>query len=146
MLEIRAVRENEKDEWLPLWQAYLRFYRTELSDDITDLTWRRFNDPAEPMHLLASFKDGVMTGFAAYLIHRSTWSRDGYCYLEDLFVDAQERGRGVARALIDAVAAAARRASCGRLYWRTEEDNTTARALYDRLARKTEYVEYQMAL
>jgi len=31
-----------------------------------------------------------------YCSHRSTWSNDFYCYLEDLFVDPARRGKGIA--------------------------------------------------
>ena len=49
-----------------------------------------------------------------------------------LFTDETARGQGVARALIDAVAAEARRRGASRYYWQTRQDNARARALYDR--------------
>ena len=59
------------------------------------------------------------------------------CYLQDLFVATEARGTGAGRALIEAVAEAARSAGSTRLYWNTAADNATARLLYDRLARQT---------
>jgi ribosomal protein S18 acetylase RimI-like enzyme len=62
------------------------------------------------------------------------WSGQA-CYLQDLFVDADVRGRGAARALIEGVAGAARQRGADRLYWTPQEDNVRARALYDKVAR-----------
>ena len=76
-------------------------------------------------------------------MHRSTWSPTWYCYLEDLFVDPSHRGRGAGRALIEAVYREADTHHCTRTYWVTEETNATARAMYDRMATKTAFVQYR---
>jgi GNAT superfamily N-acetyltransferase len=144
MMEIRTPAKDEKEAWLPLWQGYLVFYESTLPDAMSDLTWQRFHDSAEPMHVLAAYEDGAMVGFATCIFHRSTWARHHYCYLEDLFVDESRRGKGVARKLIEAVRAAAREKSCDRLYWQTRAGNKTAQALYDRLAEKTDFIQYRM--
>ncbi|MEV6864516.1 GNAT family N-acetyltransferase [Streptosporangium subroseum] len=44
-----------------------------------------------------------------------------------LFTAPDVRGRGVARALIEAVTGWARARDCGRVYWNTHESNSTAR-------------------
>jgi GNAT superfamily N-acetyltransferase len=64
------------------------------------------------------------------------------CYLQDLFTVPEARGRGVARALIAHVAEAARAAGARRYYWLTQEHNTTARALYDRVAAFHGFIRY----
>jgi GNAT superfamily N-acetyltransferase len=87
--------------------------------------------------------DGRLVGFAHYLFHPSTWSETGYCYLEDLFTAPEARGRGVGRALIEAVAAAEAGAGATRLYWHTQEFNADGRALYDTLARRTSFIVYE---
>ena len=68
------------------------------------------------------------------------------CYLQDLFVDARVRGRGVARALIEAVAQAARERGAERLYWLTQSHNAAARALYDKVAQYKDFIRYDYAL
>lgn len=50
--------------------------------------------------------------------------------LKDLFVLPEARGRGVARALVAAVAQAAIDAGCERLDWMTDRGNALARAAY----------------
>jgi GNAT superfamily N-acetyltransferase len=52
------------------------------------------------------------------------------------------RGKGVGRALIEAVYAKADAAGIRNVYWMTQEDNAVGRRLYDRVARRTGFIEY----
>ncbi|MEU4130025.1 GNAT family N-acetyltransferase [Streptomyces wuyuanensis] len=145
-LEVRPLSPGERRDWEPLWQAYLDFYEHTLAPDVTDLTWARFADPAEPVRGLGAWADGGLAGICHYVLHRSTWAAGTYCYLEDLFTAPAARGRGVGRALIEAAAAAAREAGAEKLYWQTHRDNATARALYDRVARHEGFLVYERPL
>jgi GNAT superfamily N-acetyltransferase len=137
----------DRERWTALWRDYLTFYETSLPDDIYAATWARILDPAGAIHALGvRGPDGVLVGITHYLLHAHAWSRADACYLQDLFVDADFRGRGYARALIEGVAAAARERSCSRLYWTTQETNTTARRLYDVVARYTGFIRYEYPL
>jgi GNAT superfamily N-acetyltransferase len=95
------------------------------------------------MALVATDEAGRAVGIAELVFHRSTWSPTGYCYLEDLFVAPGARGNGVGRALIEATYAEADRRRATRTYWTTQGKNATARALYDRLAQLTDFVQYR---
>jgi len=75
------------------------------------------------------------------MFHTSAWSTDA-CYLQDLFVDAAVRGQGVARALIEQVAQAARARGATRFYWLTHQNNTTARTLYDKVGQYKGFIRY----
>ena len=88
---IRAIGEDERDAWDPLWAGYLTFYRTTLAQEISDTAWARFHDLDEPLFALGGYIDGRLLGFAHYLFHRSTWARNRYCYLEDLYVAEDAR-------------------------------------------------------
>lgn len=143
ILNVRPVTEADRAEWDPLWQGYLTFYETVLPAEVTEATWKRFLDPVEPLHALVAEIDGHLVGFAHYLLHRSTWAADCYCYLEDLFVLSAVRGHGMGRALINAVEAAALEANASRLYWLTHDDNTQAQTLYNKLAERTRFVHYR---
>ncbi|MFD5427947.1 GNAT family N-acetyltransferase [Streptomyces sp. NPDC127084] len=145
-LDIRPLAPADRAAWEPLWKAYLDFYDHVLPPAVTDLTWSRFSDPAEPMGALGAWSDGALAGVCHHVLHRSTWAAGTYCYLEDLFTTPGSRGRGVGRALIEATAAAAREAGAEKLYWQTHSGNTTARALYDRVARHEGFVVYERPL
>ncbi|HEY0353063.1 MAG TPA: GNAT family N-acetyltransferase, partial [Enterovirga sp.] len=131
---IRPLGPEDRADWEPLWAGYLAFYEATIPSTVTETTWARLNDPAEPMHALGAFIDGQLVGIVHYLFHRSTWTTGDYCYLQDLFTNEAARGRGAGRALIEAVYERATAAGASRVYWLTQEGNATARALYDKLA------------
>jgi GNAT superfamily N-acetyltransferase len=148
-LAIRPVAAADLAAWRPLWDGYNAFYgragETALPDEVTRVTWSRFLDDAEPVHALVAELDGRIAGLAHYLFHRSTTAIGPSCYLQDLFTAEAARGRGVAAALIEAVAARARAAGAPRLYWQTHETNAPARRLYDRVAERSGFIVYRRA-
>ena len=86
---------------------------------------------------------GRVVGIAHAVLHASTWHDGPACYLEDLFVDADARGAGAGRALIEAVTTWGREAGAERIYWITQDHNRTARRLYDTLAELQPFVLYE---
>jgi len=145
-IEIRPIRPEEREAWEPLWAGYLTFYETAVSPEVTETTWRRLQDPAEPMFLLGAYLDERLIGIVHYLFHRSTWTVGDYCYLQDLFTVPEARGLGAGRALIDAVTERARVAGASRVYWLTHESNAVARGLYDRVADRPGFIQYRRIL
>ncbi|MSO16729.1 MAG: GNAT family N-acetyltransferase [Candidatus Planktophila sp.] len=145
-LEIRAALPADKERWLLLWQGYLDFYQTELSTEQSALTWQRILDYEFNMKCAVAIKDGLIVGFTTYNLQNSTWSKNGHCYLEDLFVDADARGSGIGRALIEYVKSYAIENRCSRLYWNTDEDNATARKLYDSYTLESGKRQYRIPL
>lgn len=143
-LQIRPIHEGDFDRWRELWNGYLAFYETTLDAEITNLTWNRILDSSHAFRCFVALYGDRIIGFAHCFIRPSTWSKNGYCYLEDLFVDPQNRGVGAGRALIDAVISYARSEKAGRVYWTTKENNLTARKLYDSYLPKSEFVQYRL--
>jgi GNAT superfamily N-acetyltransferase len=146
-LSIRFVTRQDYDQWLPLWDGYNAFYGrsgpTALSPEITRMTWSRFFDAYEPVHALVAESSGQLLGLTHYLFHRSTISIVPVCYLQDLFTAESARGKGVGRALINAVYEQAKLAGANRVYWQTHETNRTAMQLYDRLAERSGFLVYR---
>jgi GNAT superfamily N-acetyltransferase len=143
---IRPVGKGERAAWEPLWNGYLAFYKATLAPDASDFTWRRFHDPEEQMFLIGAYVDGKLTGIVQYLFHRSTWTPESYCYLQDLFVAESARGLGLGRALIEAVYEKARAAGANRVHWLTHTTNTQARMLYDQVAENLGFIQYRKML
>jgi GNAT superfamily N-acetyltransferase len=142
-LVIRPIEPEERGAWQPLWHDYLTFYESQVSPETTDILWQRFHDPNEPMFVLGAFSDDRLVGIVQYLFHRSCWTIGDYCYLQDLFVAPGARGLGAGRALIEAVEQAARAHGASRVHWLTREDNHAARALYDKLADRSGFIQYR---
>ncbi len=144
---IRDIARTDYDQWLPLWNGYNEFYErvgpTALPRAITETTWARFFDPAEPVHALVAERDSALVGLVHYLFHRSTTLVAPICYLQDLFATKASRGTGVGRALIEAVYARARAAGSERVYWQTHETNKIAQQLYDRIAVRSGFIVYR---
>jgi GNAT superfamily N-acetyltransferase len=145
-LTIRPLGDDERGAWEPLWQGYLTFYKATLAPGATDTAWARLQDPAEPMHVLGAFLDGRLVGIIHYIFHRSTWTEGDYVYLQDLFTIEEARGKGVGRALIEAVYERAKAAGASRVHWLTHETNDTARLLYDRIADRSGFIQYRKLL
>jgi GNAT superfamily N-acetyltransferase len=145
-ITIRPLTPEDRAQWEPLWQGYLAFYKTSIPGDVTDLTFARFFDEAEPMHARVAERNGEVVGIVHYIFHRSTWTKGPYCYLQDLFTAEQARGGGVGRQLIEAVYDEAKAQGASRVYWLTQEDNATARALYDRVAERSGFIQYRKLL
>jgi len=146
-LIVREIRPSDLTAWTPLWDGYNAFYGREgptaLPPEVTRETWRRFFDPAEPVHAMVAERSGALLGIVHYLFHRSTTAIALTCYLQDLFTTQAARGHGVGRALIQAVYERARAAGSTRVYWQTHETNAVARTLYDKVAERSGFIVYR---
>ena len=144
--EIRPIRRTDYEAWRPLWDGYNAFYgrsgSTALPEPITQKTWARFFDAAEPVHALVAEREGRVVGLVHYLYHRSTTRLQDICYLQDLFTLPELRGLGIGRRLIHAVYEAARAAGSTRVYWQTQVTNVPGRALYDKVAKHHGFIVY----
>lgn len=141
---LRDLAPGDRADWESLWGGYNAFYEVELDPVVTELTWARLNDPGEPMFaLVAAREDGKLIGLVQCVLHRGTWAVGQLCYLEDLFVSDAARGAGVGRALIEAVYARSEALKCDRVYWLTHESNIVAQALYQKIARRTGFIQYR---
>ena len=143
-LKILSVRARDEAVWRELWTGYLEFYESAVSEDVYRSTFARLlmAGPYEPSGLIA-WDGETALGLVHFMYHRHCWRVENVCYLQDLFATPEARGKGVGRALIEAVYARADEAGCPVVYWNTADDNDTARLLYDRIARKTQFIKYQ---
>ncbi len=137
---VAALQAADREAWQPLARGYKEFYKTPTTDAEYDAAWSRILARKEVFGLGAK-EGGELLGIAHYLFHASAWA-DRVCYLQDLFVVPHARGKGIARALIEAVAHEAREAGASRCYWQTQQHNATARALYDKVARFHGFIRY----
>jgi GNAT superfamily N-acetyltransferase len=144
MIEITPLRPSDRTTWQALSRGYHEFYESEMPEQGYERTWQRLL-ASDQVHVLGARLDGRLVGIAHYLFHVNIWQRD-VCYLQDLFVSEAARGKGAARALIEAVAAVARRRGAARFYWQTKHDNLRARALYEKVARHAGFIRYDYSL
>ncbi len=143
-LSIRPLAASDEPGWRRLWTLYLQFYESSVTEVVYRTTFSRLlsGDPQEYRCLVATRADRTI-GIAHFLFHRHCWSVENVCYLQDLYVDAGDRGTGVGRALIEGVYAAADAAECPKVYWTTQHFNTVGRHLYDRIGVLTPFIRYE---
>jgi ribosomal protein S18 acetylase RimI-like enzyme len=137
---IASLSPADRAAWEVLARGYKLFYNTPTSDDEYAAAWERLMADRE-VHALGAFLDGQLVGITHFLYHASTWHAS-VCYLQDLYTAPTYRGRGIARALIEAVAASAREHGAARCYWLTQHGNAAARALYDTVASYNGFIRY----
>ncbi len=144
---IQPLAPGDYEPWYPLWQGYLTFYKTQIPDEVSRITFARLTGGTEPMGgFIARTAAGEAIGVTHWLLHRSCWTVADYCYLQDLFVAPTARLGGVGRALIEAVYAKARALACSRVYWNTHETNTVAQRLYEQVAERSGFIQYRKVL
>ncbi len=141
---IRPLRSEDRDQWADMWRDYLAFYETEVPDSTYKSTFARLlgDDPNDFSCFVADL-DGQLLGLTHYLFHRHAWKEESVCYLQDLYARPEARGTGVGRALIQAVYDEADRQKAPSVYWLTQENNHTARKLYDRIGKLSPFLKYQ---
>lgn len=141
--DIRPLTALDRSQWGALWRAYLDFYGGDIEGDHDDLLFARLIDSGvEDLQAWVAEQDGALAGFVHIVVHSHTWRAARVTYLQDLFAAPHVRGRGLGRALIETVYADADTNGRGTVYWMTQTSNTTARALYDRIAQPTDFMKY----
>lgn len=145
MFEIVPLTRADYQSWLALWDGYLEFYETSLTKEVTEATFSRILD-GEILGAIAKDEAGNCIGLVHWIRHRSTWSASEVCYLEDLYVAEAYRGQGVGEALIEEVKGWAKSEGLTKVYWLTAETNRRARTLYDRVAKATGFIQYEVEI
>jgi GNAT superfamily N-acetyltransferase len=142
---IRDPAAVDEDEWRQLWSDYNAFYEIGIPETVTMQTWQRILDPASAIFGRLAVTNGAIVGFSVSVLHEGTWTVAPICYLEDLFVEPNSRGRGFGRLLIQDLVDRARSMGWSRLYWHTRANNP-ARRLYDEFVMADDFVRYRMIL
>ena len=142
-LVVRPLSLADRPQWDDLWAAYLSFYETSRPKEVFDTLFSRLlgNDPQD-FNALVAEQNGTLVGLTHFLFHRHGWKVENVCYLQDLYADPSVRGQGIGRKLIEAVYAAADAIGAPSVYWLTQDTNTEARKLYDRIGTLSPFIKY----
>ena len=144
---VGAMSADDRDQWEKLYHGYAEFYRVPMNAQILDTVWGWIHDAENPFYgLIAKDSDGRALGLMHCRQMPSPLRGALVGFLDDLFVAPDARGQGVVEALYTALADLGRVQGWPFIRWITAEDNYRGRAVYDRLAEKTHWVTYQLAL
>lgn len=142
---VRPVIAADRSAWDRLYAAYAEFYAVAQTPEQREIVWGRLSDPEhEVSALILAGDDDQPVGFAHYRPFARPLAASTGCYLDDLFVDPGHRGGGGARLLIDGVRERARQNGWTVVRWITADDNYRARSVYDRMAKRTAWITYDM--
>ncbi len=142
-IKFRPLAYPDFAEWLPLWDANNLGQRDEA---VTQETWRRILAEDEPVYGICAEQNAQLLGIAHYILHPTTGHLKPVCYLQDVFVLPEQRGRGIGRRLVEDVIRRGTHEGWARMYWLTPEDNKSAKALYKNLGIKLDFAFYVLPI
>lgn len=150
-MENKAVRivgagDIPKDPWRRLYDGYAEFYKREMTDAIAERVWGWIHDPDHEVEGAVAMLDGHAVGLAHFRRMPSPLRGEDIGFLDDMFVDPAARGQGVAEVLFAHLRGVATERGWGVVRWITADDNYRARALYDRLSKKTLWNTYELTV
>jgi GNAT superfamily N-acetyltransferase len=145
-LRIEPISEAQYETLVPMIAAYQGFYEAEdIREERNREFFRRFLSPSEDGMLIGAWRGDRLVGYACLYWHFSSTKAVETVLMNDLYVEAEARGEGVGRALIEAAAAVARERGSPILEWSTAPDNATAQRLYDPTgAERSTWIEYEL--
>jgi GNAT superfamily N-acetyltransferase len=146
-ITIGPPRAADLADWQRLYEGYATFYKMPMNDRIASTVWGWLLDPAHPLEaLLARTSDGRVVGLAHFRPMPRPLSGTTAGFLDDLFVDSERRGTGIADRLLEAMGEIGRERGWTLIRWLTADNNYRARGVYDRHATRTMWITYQMDL
>ena len=129
---IRRAGASDLDAATRLFEGYQAFYGREHPAGAARAFLAERFDKRDSVVLLAWRADAAV-GFVQLYPSFASLSLAPSWILNDLFVEPSSRGRGVARALMEAVRQLARESGAAEVLLQTARDNAEARALYQSL-------------
>jgi len=146
-ITVNPLQPQDRADWELLYQGYARFYKVEMNARILDTVWSWIHDDGNPFFgLIAKDESGAALGLMHCRQMPSPLRGALVGFLDDLFVHPEARGQGVVEALYAALNQLGREQGWPFIRWITAENNYRGRAVYDRLADKTQWVTYQKAV
>jgi GNAT superfamily N-acetyltransferase len=147
-LRIEPIAEGQYETLVPMIAAYQGFYEAEdIREERNREFFRRFLAPSDYGMLIGAWRGERLVGYACLYWHFSSTRAVETVLMNDLYVEAEARGEGVGRALIEAAAEVARERGSPILEWSTAPDNATAQRLYDSTgAGRSTWIEYELTV
>ena len=145
--EIISPGRDHRKAWGDLYRAFAEARGVAQSEDMRERVWRWLMDPAnENECVLARGADGELMGFAHFAPVSRPLAASVGGVLNDFYVAGPYRGDGVADALLAHLTTVATARGWSSLRWICASDNARAIAFYDRRARRTRFVTYELSL
>jgi ribosomal protein S18 acetylase RimI-like enzyme len=142
--EIRPFAAQDREAFLAMWRAFIATAPNEPGNPrIGEVNFERVMSGG-PLRGIVACRDGQPLGFALFLAFPFTWARGDVCYLQDIFVAGEARGQGLARAMIAHLVALGEANGWFKIFWMIPPENATAQRLYDKVAKRMDYIRYDL--
>ncbi|MBX3566496.1 MAG: GNAT family N-acetyltransferase [Rhizobiaceae bacterium] len=143
---VRPVVETDQAAFLDMWNDFVALAPSEPGNrEMGELNWNRMMDAGTGLRgIVAVDGNDEPIGFTLYLTFPFTWSRGDACYLQDIYVRSSARGKGAAQAMIRQLRETGEAAGWFKIFWMTQPDNFDAQRVYDKVARRMDYLRYDL--
>ena len=144
-MEIRQATAADQESVIRLWKALLEFYNKKSPAEVLQRSFRFTLENPDQVQVFVVEDDGVIKGTASlHKGHYSTWHDNWYGHIEDVVVDPQCRGQGLAYNLLCHVIETAKEQGLSRIELNALNTNHNARRLYEKLGFITQSVVYEL--
>lgn len=143
---VDGLRPDDHEAWVRLHRGYLDFYEVADPERVSPVVWGWLLDPGHELECLVvrPAPGAPPVGIAHHRPFPRPLAATTACFLDDLFVAPSARGTGAVDALLAALQERCRERGWSRVRWITRAGNERARSTYDRLARQTDLVTYEL--
>lgn len=136
---------DDRADWERLYRGYAEFYQVPMNDTILQTVWQWVFDTDKAFHcILAKDAQGKGIGLMHYRAMFSPLRGAMAGFLDDLYVDPAARGQGAVNRLFEELKDRARGEGWPVVRWITRDNNYRARAVYDRVATRTDWITYEL--
>ena len=144
-MEIRQATLEDQEAVIRLWKILLEFYNKNSPDEVLQRSFHFALENPQQVQVFVAEEDGAIKGTASlHKGHYSTWHDNWYGHIEDVVVDPQCRGQGLAYKLLCHVIEAAKEQGLSRIELNALNTNHNARRLYEKLGFITQSVVYEL--
>ena len=144
---VTDLAPSDRPVWETLYRGYADFYEVAMPAAKLDRVWTWLQDEGHELRaVVVREADGAPpVGLAHYRPFARPLHGSIGCYLDDLFVAPAARGTGAVDALLAELQRRAAANGWDVVRWITRETNTRARSTYNRLARQTNLITYDLS-
>ncbi len=144
----RDAIPSDRAAFLEMWGEFVATDPDEPGDrEMGETNWQRTSNVAGSLKCLIVEDDaGTPSGFLLYNVFDFTWSKKPICYLQDIHVRSQSRGKRLGQKLIEFLADRGRANGWYKIFWMTQRHNTSAQKLYQRVATERDYIRFDLMI
>ena len=141
---IREIKLEDKENWEKLYRGYAEFYKVEMNEKILNTVWNWVHDKNHEVNGLGYVIDNNLVALAHYGKMPSPLRGQYIGFLDDLYVDPNHRGKKIGEKIINKLNEISKANGWNLVRWITRENNSRAKALYDRVSEKSTWDVYEL--